>query len=681
MSKHPDLGKIAIITIIVLAFALRVYRLDHQSIWYDEGVSVYYANQSLKGLIAAVSTDNHPPLHSFALHFWLKLAGRSEFSVRFLSLISGVLSVPLLFKLGRKLFDQRVGVLAAFLLSISPFHIWFSQEARMYTLAVLLSLSSVYTFVLLLRKEASSARRYLWLSYVVTNTLGLYTHFYVAFVILFENIAFLVQWVLRRTRESTNPEFTSLRTWLLAQLCVALLFLPWVRFVAARYTVDATYWEGTLGLLTAAKDTFTAFSVGHTMTGKAAEFAALGFVILAAAGVLASFWEWKSEARSWKLEVGSWIVRLSNFQPPTSNLQHPMALTLLHLLVPIGALFAISYHRPKFAPRYLLPALPAFYLLMAVGLGKLASGCKLLTRGSRLVGTAALIGLLCSLGFVSVASARSLANYYFDDEHARPDFRSVAEYISAHAEAKDAIILVGGHMLPAFTYYYRGELPVYPFPESIVLSTREPLDYRAADRLNLIAPGRDRLWLVLWQNRVVDPTDVIFDQLMSNCPRLEVERNFHHEFAVLLFSLENRPRFATGPQHPYLADFADQIQLLGYDLDSVRTEPGQTLHLALYWQALGEMERDYLVFTHLINEDEHIYGQHDRIAGSDAYPTSCWKRGTLIRNKYEILIFPDTPPGNYVIEVGLYTNHQGIERLPLKSGGDRVLLAQVEVDK
>lgn len=86
MSKHLDLGKIAVIAIIVLAFALRVYRLDHQSIWYDEGVSIYYANQSLKGLIAAVSTDNHPPLHSFALHFWLKLAGQTEFSVRFLSL-------------------------------------------------------------------------------------------------------------------------------------------------------------------------------------------------------------------------------------------------------------------------------------------------------------------------------------------------------------------------------------------------------------------------------------------------------------------------------------------------------------------------------------------------------------------------------------------------------------------
>jgi len=58
----------------------------------------------------------------------------------------------------------------------------------------------------------------------------------------------------------------------------------------------------------------------------------------------------------------------------------------------------------------------------------------------------------------------------------------VAEYIGSHAEANDAIILVGGHMLPAFTYYYRGGLPVYPLPDRLVVSTKEPLDYRAAEQ-------------------------------------------------------------------------------------------------------------------------------------------------------------------------------------------------------
>jgi hypothetical protein len=185
--------------------------------------------------------------------------------------------------------------------------------------------------------------------------------------------------------------------------------------------------------------------------------------------------------------------------------------------------------------------------------------------------------------------------------------------------------------------------------------------------------------LVLWQNRLVDPTDVILDQLMLNCPRLEVGRDFHREFAVLLFSLENRPRFATGPQHRSLANFTDQIQLLGYGLDSFRAEPGGTLHLALYWEALREMDRDYLVFNHLLGDDENIYGQYDRIAGNDAYPTSHWQKGTIIRDKFEISVSPDTPPGDYTLEAGLYWTEPGIKRLPLKSGGDRVLLAEIVV--
>ena len=653
MSKYFHMGKIAIIAIIVLAFALRIYRLDHQSIWYDEGLSVYFAGQRMGDMLAELSTADHPPLYFMVLHLWMRVAGRGEFSVRHLSLAWGVLAVALMFKLGERLVSREVGVGAAFLLSISPFHIWFSQETRMYTMALAFSLASVYVFLAFL---SSSTTKYVWLC-AVLNLLGLYTHFYFVFIVLFENVVFLMWWLRGKARRP-------LRHWVIAQLSTAIGFLPWAGFAVEEFRTGATYWEGALSPLAAAKDTFTAFSVGRTMQGKAAELATWGFVMLAAVGVLTSLWERKSE---------------SNTQYQISNIQYSTGLALLYLLVPMAALFAISYRRPKFAPRYLLLALPAFYLLMAIILTKLASSCRIKDRRYGLFGAAALIGLLGSLGFVGVASASSLANYYFDDKYARPDFRSVAEYINSHGQVRDAIILVGGHMLPAFTYYYRGDLPVYPLPDRLVVSTKDPLDYRAAEQLNSIAQGRERLWLVLWQNRIVDPTDVILDQLMMNCRRLEVGRNFHHEFAVLLFSLENQPRFGAGPKYHYQANFADQVQLLGYDLDSFQAKPGQTLHLALYWKALREMDRNYLVFTHLISQEERIYGQHDKIAGDDAYPTSYWQKGTIIRDKFQIAVLPDAPPGLYTIEVGLYTTYPSIERLPLKSGGDRVLLAEVTI--
>ena len=179
MNKHLDLGKMAIIAIIILAFALRLYRLDHQSIWYDEGLSAYFAEQSLEDMLAGISTADHPPLHFIALHLWMRIAGRGEFSIRYFSLAWGVVAVPVMFKLSESLVKREVGFWAAFLLSISPFHIWFSQEARMYTMLVTLSLASAYAFLKLL---SAWRTRELWLC-AALNLLGLYTHFYFAFVL------------------------------------------------------------------------------------------------------------------------------------------------------------------------------------------------------------------------------------------------------------------------------------------------------------------------------------------------------------------------------------------------------------------------------------------------------------------------------------------------------------------
>jgi len=642
-----NLSEITLILLIALAFALRVYRLDHQSLWYDEGISLHCASRGLKNLILGRYVENHPPLYFIFLHLWMALAGQSEFSIRFPSLIWGVLTVPLTFKLGQRLLDRKAGLLAAFLLSISPFHVWFSQEARMYALATLLGASSVYFFIAMMGKARRSEKTYC--SYILCSILGLYTHFYVALIVAFENAAFLAWWARDQLMKLKNG-LPSPLTWLLIQLCIIALFLPYIPFAAARYTADATYWEGTLKWTTIVKNTLAAFSAGRAVEKRTAKLAALGFSALAALGVLVLL---SDRSRAWTA-----------------------ILLILYLAVPTLVLFAISHHRPKFAPRYLLPILPAFYLLIAAGLSPATGG-----RQAGICRWLAIAGLILPLGFVSGISAHSLANYYFDDRYARPDFRAVAEYIRSHSQPGDAIILVGGHMQAAFGYYYNNrDLPVYPLPEGLILSTKEPLDYRDADELNLIAQGRNRLWLVLWQNRIVDPTSVVLDQLMMNCRRLQVGRRFQG-LGLLLFSLEGRPRFGGPPQHLYEANFADRIELLGYDLDVHSVEPGQTIHLALYWKALREMEKNYTVFTHLLGEDGRIYGQHDKIAASETYPTSHWRTGTIVRDKFKLTVLSEAPPGKYVIEVGLYSDPLGLQRLPLKSGGDRVLLAEIEVGK
>ena len=88
--------------------------------------------------------DTNPPLYFVGLSALRALAGESEYALRFASVIAGVLLVPLLYVMGKRLFSERAGVLAAVLGTFSPFLIWYSQEARMYTLLATLSLASVY---------------------------------------------------------------------------------------------------------------------------------------------------------------------------------------------------------------------------------------------------------------------------------------------------------------------------------------------------------------------------------------------------------------------------------------------------------------------------------------------------------------------------------------------------------
>src|SRR5512139_2767685 len=133
--------------ILILAAAARFFQLDAQSFWNDEGTSARVAERSLPLITAAAIGDIHPPLYYYALHFWRGLFGSSEFALRSLSAVLGVLLVGLTFLIGRKAFSAGVGLLAAFVAAINPFQIYYSQEARMYMLLAVIG--AAVTFFLL----------------------------------------------------------------------------------------------------------------------------------------------------------------------------------------------------------------------------------------------------------------------------------------------------------------------------------------------------------------------------------------------------------------------------------------------------------------------------------------------------------------------------------------------------
>jgi hypothetical protein len=123
--------------------------------------------------------------------------------------------------------------------------------------------------------------------------------------------------------------------------------------------------------------------------------------------------------------------------------------------------------------------------------------------------------------------------------------------------------------------------------------------------------------------------------------------------------------------------------LLGHDVDPT-VQAGDILELILYWQCVGQMDESYTVFTHLLDQNEVIWGQQDSIPAGGEAPTTSWTEGEVIADRYQIMVDPQTPPGAYALEIGMYDAITG-QRLPVhgmlgESLGRRILLAgKVEV--
>ena len=136
---------VLLILVLLAAFALRVFRLGHQPLWSDEIYSVAVARRSLSEVWGWVYRDNHPALYWLLLHPFVQLVGDAPFVVRFPSALMGTMTVALTYRTGREVFDSRgVGVFAAMWLTLSPFHIVYSQEARMYAPLALFGIASTF---------------------------------------------------------------------------------------------------------------------------------------------------------------------------------------------------------------------------------------------------------------------------------------------------------------------------------------------------------------------------------------------------------------------------------------------------------------------------------------------------------------------------------------------------------
>jgi uncharacterized membrane protein len=188
----PDRDMVALAVLIALAAALRFWRLRHQGFWFDEANTsqeVHFRPGPMLTLLKHY--ESTPPLYYAVAWVWARLFGYGEAGLRSLSAICGVLLVPLSYGLGRKLFSRRAGLTAAALAATSPLLIWYSQEARAYELAVLLTGVSMLAFVY----AEGGASRGAFSVWVIASALAVATEYYAALIVVPEAL-----WLIYRHR-------------------------------------------------------------------------------------------------------------------------------------------------------------------------------------------------------------------------------------------------------------------------------------------------------------------------------------------------------------------------------------------------------------------------------------------------------------------------------------------------
>ncbi|MFK7803794.1 MAG: glycosyltransferase family 39 protein, partial [Anaerolineae bacterium] len=220
-----------LIAVLLLAFGARVYRIDHQSFWNDEGNSASLSSRSVSLIIEGTASDVHPPLYYLVLRAWWPLAGQTDFSLRMISAVAGLIQVAATIAIGRLWLSRKGAIAAGLLLALSPPLIYYSQEARMYALLGAIATCSMLVLFRGLKKENSQSKLAYSAVFAFLTVLGLYTHYVYPAVIAAQGlIVFMSFEGLQRkpSLELVNSIFNQFWHWLAAVVVALLAYAPWL---------------------------------------------------------------------------------------------------------------------------------------------------------------------------------------------------------------------------------------------------------------------------------------------------------------------------------------------------------------------------------------------------------------------------------------------------------------------
>ncbi len=507
--------------------ALRVISLNNRSFWLDEATSVRQASWSLQEMFAWMAHNVHPPLFHTLLHYWIAYFGSSEVSVRSYALLWGLAAIPLAYWVGASLFDRRTGLFSAAILAFSPYFIWYSQEARMYTMLLVFALASTGALWKALR-----GRHFRWWAlYALAVGAGLVTQYFFVFLLaghLFYYLLYEVPeaWAAARAAGSSRSPWNPLRWFadvptlgpLLASLVVAAIPLAlWLPYVFQHPELL----RGVSG----------AFNYGGEPPRVGLHFDSQALVLAEWLFGFHSSGVMRSIVASWPLLVTASFIAggLARKAPPA------MRFLLLTAATGVAAISLLGVWQPiVLEVRYFMPVSAPLVIVLAKGLSKMRRGPLF---------TVAAIALL-------IAGVAWTDQSYNPDSVVKWDNRAAMGIVADGYRPGDAVLLLPYFVTSVPQYYLPPDVyaQVEPLPKFNRFGRERNRPAQLAEDLDRIVGFAPRVWVIAtWQEtpQIALDRQHTDEWLLSEGYRATQDHRLH-KIRVTLYEGERESNFFQG---------------------------------------------------------------------------------------------------------------------------------------
>jgi len=621
-TESVTVSNFVVVVLLLVSFALRIYRLDFQSLWSDEGISLQRSAQPLVQLLRSMPVEHLPGYFVF-FHCWLALVGDSDFAMRFFSLWPSVLALALAYRLAIDLGNRQAGLVAALLLATSAFQVWYAQEARTYSWLLLAGLVASWCLWRLLVQPGKQPQLILS-AYVLAVTLSVYAHFY-GFLVPIAHTVFAVGWLI------VQRDWRAVKRWALGGLIVVLLFLPWLPRALKIFGFKG--WRDPMDPWQIPWRVLMAYTVGNTMPSPWQDRLPWLYLALLVLGL----WLW-------------WRVR------PAAGL---FLATLL--LAPLGVVFLLTLRHPDFHERYTIMVTGPLLLLVGGALAAASPfGIKWLTGRSKPLVLLRLLALLLVIGLVAT-NRLALAQLYTNPDMQKPDYRAAAGYIQQMQQPGDVIVTDGIDPNIVFLHYYRGGLPLHDL-RFLLDAKNKQVD----QALTAFTDKATRVWEVLFFH---EPGKV---QVWLATHGWASPANSFNGIRITLYGL---PEPSVRQQRVNVA-FGPALTLTQALLPSGPLRHNQLARVTTEWQ-VSQPAQDFKFSLRLQNaRGESVYTQ-DYVPQNWFAPTRVWLVGQPAVDQRGILVPQNLADGRYRVTLRLYDSVSGaaVET----TAGQDVTLGEIEV--